>query len=83
MDAKNLAKYEARAKIVKAMAHPTRLFLVDELARNGERCNCRTDGNGRRRGVHRVPPLAILKNVGTAGGFNKGAQVYYWRRGVC
>ena len=33
MDAKTQAKYEARAKIIKAMAHPTRLFIVDELAR--------------------------------------------------
>ncbi|RPJ48319.1 MAG: transcriptional regulator, partial [Candidatus Latescibacterota bacterium] len=30
---------EARARIIKAMAHPTRLFIVDELAR-GERCVC-------------------------------------------
>lgn len=40
MDAKTQAKYEARAKIVKAMAHPARLFIVDELSKNGERCVC-------------------------------------------
>ena len=33
MDAKELAKYEARARIIKAMAHPARLFIVDELSR--------------------------------------------------
>jgi DNA-binding transcriptional ArsR family regulator len=33
MDAKTHAKYEARAKIIKAMAHPTRLFILDELSR--------------------------------------------------
>jgi len=38
VDAKTQAKYEARAKIIKAMAHPTRLFIVDELARSDERC---------------------------------------------
>ena len=40
MDAKTQSKYEARAKIIKAMAHPTRLFIVDELARADERCVC-------------------------------------------
>ena len=40
MDAKTQAKYEARADILKALAHPTRLFIVDELSRNGERCVC-------------------------------------------
>ena len=40
MDLKSQAKYEARARIIKAMAHPTRLFIVDELARTDERCVC-------------------------------------------
>ena len=40
MDAKRLAKYEARAKIIKAMAHPARLLIVDELSSAGERCVC-------------------------------------------
>lgn len=30
-------KYEERAKIMKALGHQTRLFLVDELSK-GERC---------------------------------------------
>ena len=30
------AKYKTEARIIKALAHPTRLFIVDELAR-GER----------------------------------------------
>jgi len=37
MDRDYLRKYEARARIIKALAHPTRLFIVDELAK-GERC---------------------------------------------
>ena len=31
------ARFEARAKVLKAMAHPSRLFIVDTLSR-GERC---------------------------------------------
>ena len=33
MDTKTYARYEARARILKALAHPTRLFIVDELAK--------------------------------------------------
>ncbi|MCK4461366.1 MAG: winged helix-turn-helix transcriptional regulator, partial [candidate division Zixibacteria bacterium] len=39
MNAKTKKRYEARAHIMKALAHPTRLFIVDELSR-GERCVC-------------------------------------------
>lgn len=40
MDATTLAKYEVRARIIKALAHPARLAIVDELAECGERCVC-------------------------------------------
>ena len=30
MKPRNQAQYAARAKVIKAMAHPTRLFVVDE-----------------------------------------------------
>ena len=33
------SRYEVKARLVKALAHPTRLFMVDELA-GGERCVC-------------------------------------------
>ena len=37
MDAKTRNRFEARARIIKAMAHGTRLFIVEELSRQ-ERC---------------------------------------------
>jgi len=40
MDARTLAKYEARARIIKALAHPARLMIVDELSAHKERCVC-------------------------------------------
>lgn len=40
VDTKTQAKFDARAKIVKAMVHLTRLFIVDELSRCHERCVC-------------------------------------------
>lgn len=83
MDVKNLAKYEARAKIIKAMAHPTRLFLVDELAQNGERCVCElTEMVGADMStVSRH--LALLKNAGIVEDERRGAQVYYRLRVRC
>jgi DNA-binding transcriptional ArsR family regulator len=83
VDAKNQAKYEARARIIKAMAHPTRLFIVDELARNGERCVCElTELIGVDMStVSRH--LAILKGVGIIEDDKRGAQVYYSLRVKC
>ena len=83
MDAKAKAKYESRARIIKAMAHPTRLFLVDELAKNGERCVCElTEMVGADMStVSRH--LAILKNVGIVEDERRGAQVYYRLRVRC
>lgn len=83
MDAKTQAKYEARARIIKAMAHPTRLFVVDELARNGERCVCElTEMIGVDMStVSRH--LAILKNAGIIEDDKRGAQVYYQLRCPC
>jgi len=37
MDKREKALYEARAQVLKALAHPSRLFIVDELSR-GARC---------------------------------------------
>ena len=82
MDPKTQSRYEARARIIKAMAHPTRLFIVDELSR-GKRC------------VHELTDmieadvstvskhLAILKNAGVVQDKKQGAQVYYSLRCPC
>ena len=37
MEKTDRARFQAQARIMKALAHPTRLFIVDELSR-GERC---------------------------------------------
>ncbi len=83
MDAKTQAKYEARAKIIKAMAHPTRLFIVDELARSDERCVCElTEMIGVDMStVSRH--LAMLKNAGIIEDQKRGSQVYYSLRVRC
>jgi DNA-binding transcriptional ArsR family regulator len=83
MDAKAQARYEARARIIKAMAHPTRLFIVDELARKGERCVCElTEMIGVDMStVSRH--LAMLRNAGIIEDRKCGSQVYYSLRVKC
>jgi ArsR family transcriptional regulator len=71
------ARYSARAKVIKALAHPTRLFMVDELSRRGKRCVCDlTDLVGADMStVSRH--LAILKNAGIIGDERHGSQIFY------
>ena len=77
MNAKSRTKYEARARIVKAMAHPTRMLIVDELSRSGERCVCElTEMVGADMStVSRH--LAQLKHAGIVDDEKRGAQVFY------
>lgn len=37
---KTTADYKQRAAMLKALGHPTRLLIVDELAQTGPRCVC-------------------------------------------
>lgn len=76
MDPKIQAKFDARAKILKAMAHPTRLFIVDELSR-GERCVCElTEMVGIDMSTM-SKHLSLLKDAGIVRDEKRGSQVYY------
>lgn len=82
MDAKTQARFEARAEIVKAMAHPTRLYIVDELS-SGERCVCElTEMVGV--DVSTVSRhLSILKAAGIVADDRRGSQVFYKLKMPC
>ena len=76
MNGKTAAQYEARARIIKAMAHPTRLFLVDELSK-GERCVCElTEMVGADMSTV-SKHLSVLKDAGIVKMRKQGAQVHY------
>lgn len=82
MTAAAQAGYKAQARIMKALAHPTRLFIVDELSR-GERCVCElTDMIG-----VEMPTvsrhLSQLKSAGIVDDDKRGAQVFYRLRVPC
>lgn len=82
MTARTQAEFKAQARILKALAHPTRLFIVHELSR-GERCVCElTDMIG-----VEMPTvsrhLSLLRNAGILEDEKRGAQVFYRLRMPC
>jgi len=82
MHEKKKRQLEARAQIMKALAHPTRLFVVDELSK-GERCVCDlTDMIGA--DISTVSKhLSVLKQAGIVADEKRGVQVWYRLRVPC
>ena len=82
MDAKRQAMYTERARIIKALAHPARLLIVDEL-NEGPRCVCEIrDMVGS--DVSTVSKhLSVLKNAGIVTDDKRGVQVFYSLRCPC
>ena len=77
MDMQTQARYEARVRVVKAMAHPTRMFIVDELSRVDEKCVCElTEMVGADMSTV-SKHLTILKQAGIIIDDKRGNQVYY------
>jgi len=82
MNPRTKAVFEARAKIIKAMAHPTRLFMVDVLSRK-ERCVAElTELVGDDMSTV-SKHLAVLRGVGIVADDRRGAQIYYRLRMPC
>ena len=82
MDPATQARFEARARIIKAMGHATRLFLVDQLSRQ-ERCVCElTEMVGADMSTV-SKHLAVLRNAGIVQDEKRGSSVYYRLRVPC
>jgi DNA-binding transcriptional ArsR family regulator len=77
-----LTRYESRARIMKALAHPTRLFIVDELA-DAPRCvrdlTAMIGADVSTVSKH----LLVLKSAGIVADERRGAQVFYRLRTPC
>jgi len=82
MNTRTQRKFGARAQILKAMAHPTRLFIINELVEH-ERCVYElTDMVGV--DISTVSKhLSILRNAGIVQDDKRGLQVYYSLRCPC
>ncbi|OGK12508.1 MAG: transcriptional regulator [Candidatus Riflebacteria bacterium RBG_13_59_9] len=76
IDKHERARLEARAKVFKALAHPTRLFIVDQLT-HGE-CCVRELAEMVGADISTVSRhLSLLKSVGAISDEKRGSQVYY------
>jgi DNA-binding transcriptional ArsR family regulator len=76
------AQFREQARVMKALAHPTRMFIVDELSR-GERCVCElTDMIG-----SEMPTvsrhLSQLKSAGLVDDEKRGSKIFYRLRVPC
>ncbi len=76
MDEKTRAGFEARAEIAKALAHPTRLFIIDVLSRNEKCVGELTDLVGADMSTV-SKHLAVLRNAGIVRDEKRGAKVWY------
>jgi len=76
------ARFKAQAAVLKALAHPTRLFIVDELAK-GERCVCElTEMIGSEMSTV-SKHLTLLKHAGIVEDDKRGVQVFYRLKTPC
>jgi len=75
-------RYERRAKILKALAHPSRLMMVEALSQD-EKCVCelRELVNADVSTVSKH--LSVLKNAGIVDFEKRGLQVYYRLKVPC
>ena len=73
---------EAKTKVLKALAHPTRLWMAEQLAL-GERCVCEfveaVDADFSTISKH----LSVLKQAGIVADEKRGKQVYYTLKVPC
>ena len=74
--------FTERARIIKALAHPVRLFFVEELSRQ-ERCVCElTEMIGF--DISTISKhLSVLKNAGLVIDEKRGNQVFYSLKTPC
>ena len=68
--------FKSQAQVFKALAHPGRLLMVDELSR-GERCVCELAALVGSEMPTVSRHLSVLKQAGILDDEKRGAQVFY------
>jgi ArsR family transcriptional regulator len=82
IDSTKKAQFKAQAKIIKALGHPTRLMIVDELAK-GERCVCDLTELAGSEMSTVSRHLSQLKEAGILEDDKRGVQVFYRLKVPC
>lgn len=81
-DQDTLSRFRSQARVLKALAHPTRLFLVEELSR-GERCVFDLTQLVGAEMSTVSKHLSLLKHEGILEDERRGAQVFYKLKAPC
>lgn len=74
--------FEERARVMKAMAHPSRLKVIDELSR-GERCVCDLQELIGHDMSTVSKHLNVLRQAGIIENERRGKQIYYRLKVPC
>ena len=82
MNDREKAMIEAKANVLKALGHPTRLWMAEQLAA-GERCVCELAENFDADFSTISKHLTILKQAGVVIDEKRGKQVYYRLKVPC
>jgi DNA-binding transcriptional ArsR family regulator len=82
MEKTELARFEAQAQIMKALSHPTRLFIVHELAK-AEKCVCELTAMVGADTSTISKHLSIMKNAGIVDFDKRGTSIYYSLKMKC
>lgn len=82
MNKKLLYKYELHSQVLKALSHPARLLIVNELAR-GEKCVCELQKLIEMDISTVSKHLSILKQAGIVEDRKEGLRIYYQLRLKC
>lgn len=82
MELKLNKSYEARANIIKAMAHPSRLYIIDMLVKGGMSVGELTEMIGADTSTV-SKHLSVLKNAGIVEDEKKGTTVFYTLKTPC
>jgi DNA-binding transcriptional ArsR family regulator len=82
MNTNTQKQFTAKANILKALAHPTRLFIVDKLKKR-EHCVCElTEMIGADTSTV-SKHLTVLRNAGIVNDQKEGAKVFYKLKVTC
>lgn len=73
---------EAKTEVLKALAHPTRLYIIEELSK-GEQCVCKFVEAIKADFSTVSKHLTVLRNAGLVTDEKRGQMVYYRLRMRC
>jgi ArsR family transcriptional regulator len=82
MNGQQKALMEAKANVLKALGHPTRLWMAEQLA-EGEKCVCELAEDIEADFSTISKHLSVLKQAGVVIDEKRGKQVYYRLKVPC